>query len=83
MSDPTGSSINYKFSLELFGHTCPLSRCRNTNLDLTSSLEVATSTTSQSKKTVIKLDHKDSSQTQPYNQDEEVKHLKLCSANSK
>jgi len=23
MTDPTGSSTGYKFSLELFGHTCP------------------------------------------------------------
>jgi len=53
MSDPTGSSINYKFSLELFRHTCPLSWCCNTNLELTSSLEISTSTISQSKKTMI------------------------------
>jgi len=39
MNDLTGSSTGYKFSLELFGHTCPLSRCRNTELELTSSLE--------------------------------------------
>jgi len=50
MIDPTGLSTDYNFLLELFGHTCPLLRCHNTNLELTSSLEAATSTTSQSKK---------------------------------
>jgi len=49
MTNPIRSLTGYKFSLELFGHTCPLSRCRNTNLELTSSLEAVTSTTSQSK----------------------------------
>jgi len=53
MIDPTGLSIEYKFSLELFKHTCPLSRCRNTNLELTSSLEAATSITSQFEEMVI------------------------------
>jgi len=71
MSDSTISSIDYKFLVELFGHTCPLSRCRNTNLELTSSLEAATSTTYRKKRWSI-LDHKDSSHAQPYNQDEEV-----------
>ena len=47
MTDSTGSSIDYKFLLELFGHTCPLSPCPNINLELTSSLEAATSTTFQ------------------------------------
>jgi len=43
----------YKFSLELFGYTCRLSRYRNTNLELTSSLEAATSTTSQFEEMMI------------------------------
>jgi len=47
----------YKFSLELYGLTRPLS-VPNTKKELTSSLEGATSTTSQLKKWWSSLDHK-------------------------
>jgi len=46
--DRSNKIVNrYKFSLELNGFTSPLSRYRNTNTELTSSLEAATSITSK------------------------------------
>jgi len=47
MTDLTRLLTIYKFSLELNELTSSLSRCHNINTELTSSLEAATSTTSQ------------------------------------
>ena len=74
MIDLTGSSTGYKFSLEqLNGLTSPLSRLRNTNTELTGSLEAATSTTSQQKENDDQYLTTNGSQAQSYNQDKKVK----------
>jgi len=51
-------------------------------MELTSSLEVATSTTSQLKKNDDLFFITNGSQIQSYNQNEEVKFLELCGENS-
>ena len=73
MTDPTRSSTDYKFSIELLGHTSPLSRCRNTNSELTSSLKAQPLQLFNRRKSVINSWPQSSSQAQLYNQDEEVK----------
>ena len=82
MTDLTRSSTSYKFSLELYGLISPSLGATTPTVELTSSLEAATSTTSQLKKNGDLFFITNDSQVQSYNQNEEVKFLGLCGENS-
>ena len=73
MIDLTRSSTSYKFSLELYGLTSPFLGAATPTIELTSSHEAATSTSSQLNKNGDLLLITNGTQAKSYNQDEEVK----------
>ena len=73
MTDLIRSSTSYRFSLELYGLTSSSLGAATLTMVLTSSLEAATSITSQLKRNGDLLLITNGLQVKSYNQDEEVK----------